>query len=56
MIRSCNRFTGECDRGCKPGWTGIHCDHGEYDILTMRIIVFEIKKDTFKNMHRVIQG
>lgn len=25
----CDRFTGECDGGCKPGWTGIICDQGK---------------------------
>lgn len=25
MIK-CDRFTGECDSGCKPGWTGTTCD------------------------------
>lgn len=24
----CNRTTGKCDRGCKPGYTGELCDTG----------------------------
>lgn len=25
---SCNRTTGTCDNGCKPGWTGVSCQTG----------------------------
>lgn len=26
----CDRFTGDCDGGCEPGWTAITCDDGGY--------------------------
>lgn len=26
VVNDCDRFTGQCDGGCKPGWTGITCD------------------------------
>lgn len=25
VTRRCDRFTGSCDGGCKPGWTGNIC-------------------------------
>ena len=27
---SCDRFFGECEGGCKPGWTGITCKQSVY--------------------------
>lgn len=27
---TCDRFTGQCIGGCKPGWTGTMCDQGKY--------------------------
>lgn len=33
MASSCDKLTGECDRGCKPGWSGIHCDQGKCNLL-----------------------
>lgn len=42
MIRSCDRVTGKCDRGCKPGWSGIHCDQGNIDLLSMYDFEFNI--------------
>lgn len=24
----CNKFTGQCEGGCKPGWTGSTCNQG----------------------------
>nr|XP_034322514.1 multiple epidermal growth factor-like domains protein 10 [Crassostrea gigas] len=26
VTNNCNRFTGQCDKGCKPGWIGSTCD------------------------------
>lgn len=26
----CDRVTGKCEGGCKPGWTGFHCDQGKH--------------------------
>lgn len=26
VTRICNRFTGECEGGCKAGWTGTICN------------------------------
>lgn len=26
----CDRFTGQCEGGCKPGWTGTTCVIGKY--------------------------
>lgn len=31
VIRNCDRVTGECDKGCKPGWIGNTCDQGKFD-------------------------
>lgn len=28
----CDRFTGSCDKGCKPGWTGYKCDQSKYTV------------------------
>lgn len=30
VTNNCDRFTGQCDGGCKPGWTGITCDQSKY--------------------------
>lgn len=30
VTNNCDRFTGQCDRGCKPGWTGVTCDQSKY--------------------------
>lgn len=24
----CNHVTGQCNRGCDAGWTGLICNHG----------------------------
>lgn len=26
--RSCNKSSGVCDNGCKPGWRGLYCQEG----------------------------
>lgn len=26
----CDRFTGQCEGGCKSGWTGTTCANGKY--------------------------
>lgn len=28
VTNNCNRFTGQCDKGCKLGWIGSTCDQG----------------------------
>lgn len=28
VSRECDRFTGQCNEGCKEGWTGNTCDQG----------------------------
>lgn len=30
MVSSCDKVTGECDRGCKTGLRGIHCNQRKY--------------------------
>lgn len=42
MIGSCDRVTGNCDKGCKAGWSGIHCDQGKFNLLSMHDFDFEI--------------
>lgn len=34
----CNRFNGECDEGCKPGWTGITCDQSKTFISHQKLL------------------
>lgn len=29
VTSACEKFTGQCIGGCKPGWTGIKCNHGK---------------------------
>lgn len=29
----CDRFTGQCIGGCKPGWTGFMCDQGKHVLM-----------------------
>lgn len=41
MIGSCDRVTGNCDKGCKAGWSGIHCDQGKFNLLSMHDFDFE---------------
>lgn len=31
VTNSCDRFTGECNGGCKTGWTGMTCVQSKYD-------------------------
>lgn len=26
--RNCNKTSGICDKGCKPGWKGLYCQDG----------------------------
>lgn len=42
MNRSCDRVTGECDGGCKPGWTGINCDWGKYNLSLLHDYDFKV--------------
>lgn len=28
--RSCNKTSGICDKGCKPGWRGLYCQEGMF--------------------------
>lgn len=37
MIKSCDRVTGKCDNGCKPGWAGTTCDKGNRIILHVEL-------------------
>lgn len=30
---TCNRVTGQCDKGCDAGWTGYPCNRGKILIL-----------------------
>lgn len=30
VISKCDRSTGQCNGGCKEGWTGNICDQGKY--------------------------
>lgn len=30
MTSKCDRSTGQCDGGCKQGWTGNICDQSKY--------------------------
>lgn len=32
----CNHLTGQCDRGCAAGWTGVMCDAGKTCNLTSK--------------------
>lgn len=27
--KSCNKMSGICNNGCKPGWRGIYCQEGD---------------------------
>lgn len=29
VTRTCDKFTGQCEGGCKPGFTGNTCDQGK---------------------------
>lgn len=31
VASKCDRFTGQCEGGCKQGWTGTTCDQGKYN-------------------------
>lgn len=33
----CDRFTGNCNRGCKLGWTGNTCDQSEYTVKKSKL-------------------
>lgn len=38
VARTCNRFTGQCNEGCKQGWSGDTCDQSKcFTILLKRI-------------------
>lgn len=38
-----DRFTGQCDGECKPGWTGITCDYSTF-VLLFKWFVFYFQK------------
>lgn len=31
--KTCNKVTGQCDSGCKSGWTGYMCDKGDINTV-----------------------
>lgn len=35
----CDRFTGYCTGGCKPGWTGQMCDQGNFINVIIILII-----------------
>lgn len=37
VTRRCDRFTGSCNGGCQPGWTGNTCDQSEYTVKNKQI-------------------
>lgn len=34
LTRKCDRFTGQCDGGCEPGWVSITCDQSYFLVLS----------------------
>lgn len=49
---NCDRFTGQCFGGCKPGWTGFMCDQGKhvlmmFYVLLKRILIINAKVTNF---------
>nr|XP_022304116.1 uncharacterized protein LOC111111421 isoform X2 [Crassostrea virginica] len=46
VTRRCDRFTGKCEGGCKPGWTGatcyqtpLSCDNNDFCVLSIVVSV-----------------
>lgn len=37
----CDRFTGRCDGGCKPGWKGLYCNESKHVKLYLSCVVIE---------------
>lgn len=33
----CDKFTGQCIGGCKPGWTGFMCDQGKKVLMMLYV-------------------
>lgn len=43
MDNVCNRFNGQCELGCKAGWTGISCDQGKVIVCINKNMQIEMK-------------
>lgn len=39
----CNKSTGQCIGGCKPGWTGFMCDQGKYIYICFDYVLCLLK-------------
>lgn len=48
----CDRITGECDGGCKPGWIGNTCDQSKY--VSVNYINIKIALSYLINIQRYI--
>lgn len=35
----CDKFTGRCDGGCKPGWRGLYCNESKHVKLYLSCVV-----------------
>lgn len=54
---TCHFVTGQCERGCKAGWTGELCDKGKLESNTkVQKIWLLCKKSVFKWPTRTIQN
>lgn len=44
--KGCNKTTGICDTGCKPGWRDIYCHKGiffqQYQAINIKVFVLSI--------------
>lgn len=43
MDNICNRSTGQCELGCKAGWTGILCNQGKVFICINEKMLMKIQ-------------
>lgn len=42
---SCNHVTGQCDKGCAAGWTGLQCTKGSTSTLKFTYQFLKLFKD-----------